>query len=105
MAFWRTLRTVRRSAFERPPAVVRDAVALDLGCRTTRSHGFSYHRCEPGGHKSCQHVTREPMGEHKHFLSVAARTTGEELECPALLVRQAVSKARRHTELPAVRPP
>ena len=70
--------TAWSSAFERLPAIVRGAVALDLGCWTTRSHVFSYHRCKPGEHKASQHPAAEAAAEDKQFLVDAVPAAGEQ---------------------------
>src|SRR5258706_8405331 len=90
----RAMMTGARSAFDRPPAGGCDPDALDVDRWPGRSQRLSYHRCERSEHKPCQHVTREPMGEHKHFLGGAARTTGEQLEYPALFRAETMSSGQ-----------
>jgi hypothetical protein len=69
-----------RSTFERPLASVRDVHRLDLDRLAGRSQRLGHYGCDPGEHKHCRHVAGEPVAEHKHILSGAARTAGEQLE-------------------------
>ncbi len=82
-----------RSIFKRLAPVVRDAVALDLDRRAARPDGLSHHRCKPGEHKSCQHVTPESMGEHGRFGRAVLPGVGEYFEGAPLLVCHAAAQS------------
>src|SRR5712672_3059383 len=62
MAFWRTLRTVRRSSFERTPASVRDPHADNQDHPAAGPHALGYHAREPGADQVCEHVSVKPCG-------------------------------------------
>jgi hypothetical protein len=58
MAFWRTLRTVRRSSFERTPAGVRDHYADDLDRLAVSVVALAYYSCgEPRGQRASRSQT------------------------------------------------
>jgi hypothetical protein len=70
--------------------------AINLDRLATRNHGLDHRGCEPGEHKTCQHVTRESVGEHKH-LSQAALGGGEDHERTSLIRAEVwFSRGRRH---------
>ena len=64
--------------FERHPAGVRDAVALDPDRLDASLDHLTLCCCEPGADEAGDHVAIEPMSDHKQFLSGAVRTAGEQ---------------------------
>jgi hypothetical protein len=67
-----------RSTFDRPPAGVGDAVALDHDLSAAHPHGLALCRGEPLADQVGQHVDGEAIGEKPRF-GVAAWTAGENL--------------------------
>jgi hypothetical protein len=74
---WGTAQVMRRSLLDRLPAGGQDHHVGDSGHSAASSYGQEVALRELGTDKACEHVAIEPMGEHKHFLSGAAWTTGE----------------------------
>jgi hypothetical protein len=71
--------------FERTPAVVCDAVALDPDCETSAlCSGLAYHPCECGKHKTGEHLGREAIRYDEHFLANTGRSFGKHFEGTAL---------------------
>ncbi len=80
MAFWRTLRTVRRSSFERTPAGVRDHYADDLDRLAVSVVALAYYSCgEPFVDEASEHLGLKPMGDHEPTPCGAVRVAGEQL--------------------------
>ena len=69
-----------RSAFERHPAGVRDANALNLDRHAAgRTLGPSHHCREPGEDEAGEHLGREAVHYDEHFHADTARDVGQRL--------------------------
>src|SRR5260370_29969754 len=66
------------SAFDRPTARVRDAVALDADRSASHPHCPALRRGETLADHVCQHVGGEAVGGHPSF-GAAAWTAGDEI--------------------------
>jgi hypothetical protein len=67
----------RRPPFERHPARIRDAVALDSRRRAARPNGFVSRSCKPCADEASDCVTTDRMDEYKRFLRGAVRAAGK----------------------------
>ena len=67
-----------RPSFERHPARVRDAVALDSDHFAASPGGLLPRSCEPSADEAGNCVRTDPIDEHKRLLSGAVRTAGEQ---------------------------
>ena len=68
-----------RPPFERHPARVRDAVALDSDRFAATPDGLLPRSCEPSADEAGNCVRTDPIDEHKRLLGDAIRTAGEQL--------------------------
>src|SRR5215468_38798 len=92
------------SPFDRPPAGGHD---LHIGHGDScRSAAGSYRHAvalrKPSSDKIIERLQVEAVAEHERCHRGAEWIEGEQLECPALIDRQAFSRAPRHTETPAL---
>ncbi len=76
-----------------------DSSRLAVGCYR---HAIALR--EPGSDKIVEHLQFEAVAQHKRFHGGAVRIDGEQLGCPALVVRQMFLRARRHTAPPYCAP-
>jgi hypothetical protein len=85
--FWPTW---QRHAISQPWIAFRpSSVIINLDRLFADSHGIGHHRCETGQHKSGDHLTPEPIGEHQG-LGDAARNVGKPSQCVALVACHAI---------------
>jgi hypothetical protein len=81
-----------RSAFERPPADVRDPEAADFDCLSACPDSFPPHYCEARPNQHAELCKRKSAGEHDRLGDAVHTGTGEQGKSAALLS----TKVRRH---------